>query len=107
MLFMKGSMDTSAADSVFFIHIHINKLIRLSQCSHISAVYYDFLTLMIGGKKSSHKSQMDRGMRTVMYVLFGRITLSGKAAIIRSFYKKCKSSLISCSPIFSFIITTH
>ena len=86
---MKGSMETKVANSVFFIHIQINTLIRLSQHRHISAVFYDFLTLMIRGKMSSPKSQVDTGMRTVMFVLFGRMTLSGKAAIIRSFYKKC------------------
>ena len=59
------------------------------------------------GKNLSPKSQMERGMRTVMHILFGEMTLSKKVAIIRSFYKECKSSLISSSPVFSFIIITH
>ena len=52
---------------------------------------------MIWGKKLSPKSQMERGMRTVLHILFGEMTLSERAAIIRSFYKECKSPLISSS----------
>lgn len=39
------------------------------------------------GKKLSPKSQTERGMRTVMHILFGEMTLSKKAAITRSFIK--------------------
>ena len=37
---------------------------------------------MIWGTKLSPKSQMERGMRTVLHILFGEMTLSERAAII-------------------------
>lgn len=68
---------------IFFIHIHINKLLRLSQCSLATVIYYSSPTLMIKMKSQGLSSQVQRGMRTVMHVLFRRMTLSEKAAVIR------------------------
>jgi adenylate cyclase class IV len=77
------------ADRIFFIHIHI-KLIRLSQYSHATVIYYGS-NIDKENKKSRPKSQMQRGMKKGMHTLFKKMTLPRKAAVIRLFYKRCKS----------------